>query len=405
VLRVTGSRARAWGVFAGVATSVLVVAVLGWPKAGDALVALRPRALAPLATQEAIYELFGGKPGQWVVLSEDADAARARARADAIAEALDPLRESGTIEGFDALAPFAPSQATTTLRLAARDALDLPHVRPVLEEALTDAGFDLDACRPALEAFSHPTPWTSPPATSPDARDGTSSSGMMDWIVARHVGHDAAGTVAATFVRPNGDPVKDAVALAAITRADPQAIVTGFPRLESALRESLAHDLPRVALVALVLVAATLRAVLGRTRDVAIALATVVAEIAGVALLMRLLDVRWHVYDALVLPVLLGVTIDEAMFLLHAAREGGADGESADTPIRRAVDEQGSLVVATALTTAAGFAALLACRFEGLFDLGEVGVLGVLLGLVAALVVVPAGLRLGGPRGAARFPK
>jgi len=30
--------------------------------------------------------------------------------------------------------------------------------------------------------------------------------------------------------------------------------------------------------------------------------------------------VRWHVYDALVLPVLFGVTIDESMFLLHATR-------------------------------------------------------------------------------------
>ena len=50
--------------------------------------------------------------------------------------------------------------------------------------------------------------------------------------------------------------------------------------------------------------------------------------------------------------------------------------------------------MATALTTTAGFAALLFCRFEGLFDLGAVGVLGVLLGLVAALVIVPAGLQL-----------
>jgi predicted RND superfamily exporter protein len=51
-------------------------------------------------------------------------------------------------------------------------------------------------------------------------------------------------------------------------------------------------------------------------------------------------------------------------------------------------------VVATALTTMAGFAALLVCRFDGLFDIGAVGSLGVLLGLVAALVLVPAGLRL-----------
>jgi uncharacterized protein len=389
VLAMTGTRARAWTVVGTIVATVILVGVIGWPKAGDALVALRPRALAPLITQEAVYQLFGGKPGQWVVLSEDAAAERARARADAVAEALDPLRSDGTVEGFDALASFAPAESTARMRLAERDALDLPGHRRALETALTDAGFDVMACKPALESFSHPTPFTT---GAKDAR------GMMDWIVARHLGHDGNGTLAATFVRPSGDPAKDARALAAIMAADPQVIVTGYARLEAALKDSLANDLPRVALVALVLVAATLRAILGKTRDVAIALATVVAEIAGVALLMRALNVRWHVYDALVLPVLLGVTIDEAMFLLHAAREGEKDGESVDAPIARAIEEQGALVVATALTTAAGFGALLACRFEGLFDLGEVGVLGVLLGLVAALVVVPAGLRLGRSR-------
>jgi hypothetical protein len=128
--------------------------------------------------------------------------------------------------------------------------------------------------------------------------------------------------------------------------------------------------------------------------DVAIALSTIVVEIAAVAVLMRLFHVRWHVYDALVLPVLVGVTIDESMFLLHAARQAERDGKTGDAVVLGALVEQGPLVVATALTTTAGFAALLFCRFDGLFDLGAVGVLGVLLGLVAALVIVPAGLVL-----------
>jgi predicted exporter len=387
VLRLTGTRTRALVALGAVAAMALCVARVGWPKAGDALVAIRPRELAPLATQETIYGIFGGRPGQWIVLSEDVDAARAASRADAVAEALDPLAQAGTIDGFDALATFAPSEPTQRARLAERDALDLPHLRPALEKALLEEGFDLEACAPALDAFSHPSARIE---LLPDH-----ASGLAGWILARHLGHEKGATLAATFVRPKGDPARDELALDAIARADPEAIVTGYPRLEAALKESLAHDLPRVAVVALLIVAVALRAILGSTRDVAMALSTLVAEVAGVALAMRALGVPWHVYDALVLPVLLGVTIDEAMFLLHAAREGGKSGETADAMIGRALDEQGSLVVATALTTAAGFAALLACKFEGLFDLGEVGALGVLLGLVGALVVVPAGLRLG----------
>jgi len=91
--------------------------------------------------------------------------------------------------------------------------------------------------------------------------------------------------------------------------------------------------------------------------------------------------------------VLFGVTIDESMFLLHAARESS---------MTRALQTQGPLVAATALTTAAGFVALVACRFDGLRDLGAIGTIGVLAGLVAALVVVPAAIRVVGAGGSPR---
>jgi uncharacterized protein len=137
--------------------------------------------------------------------------------------------------------------------------------------------------------------------------------------------------------------------------------------------------------VALVVVAIAMRLALRSARHALVALATLACEMGVVGLAMRLLGVRWHVYDALVLPVLFGVTIDESMFLLHAAR---------DHSMSEALRSQGPLVAATALTTAAGFVALVACRFDGLRDLGMVGTIGVLAGLAAALVVVPAAQRV-----------
>ena len=121
-------------------------------------------------------------------------------------------------------------------------------------------------------------------------------------------------------------------------------------------------------------------------RDVILAATTLAVAIAVVALCMRLFHVPWHAYDALVIPVLLGITMDEAMFLLYAAREGNST--------EHALREQGPLVVATALTTSAGFGALLACKFEGLYDVGAVGAIGSMAGVVAALLVIPAGLAL-----------
>jgi predicted RND superfamily exporter protein len=384
VAALTRTRRRAAIAVAASLVPVVLVAILGWPSAGHAIVALRPKNLAPLVAQDEIYALFGGQPGQWLVLSMDADGARATERGDAIAEALERLETEHAIAGYDALTSFAPAPSTQRARLALRDRLDLPALRGRLDEALRDRGFDPDACAPALEAFAHPGADVAP--LDLDAQ------GPLAWLLSRHRARDKGDTIVAAYVRPAGDKANDARALAAIRAADPGAIITGYAHLETALKESLSHDLPRVALLALVVVAVTLRAALGRVRDVVLALLTVVVELGAVAALMRLFHLRWHVFDALVLPVLIGITIDEAMFLLHAARDEHRD--RGDDAIAHTLKAQGPLVVSTALTTTAGFASLLACGFDGLFDLGAVGALGSAAGLVCALVLVPAGLRL-----------
>jgi predicted RND superfamily exporter protein len=210
------------------------------------------------------------------------------------------------------------------------------------------------------------------------------ASDAIAWLAARHLAKDGDETLVATFVRSSGDAEGDRRALAAIHAADPRSVVTGFALLDVALRASLARDLPRVGVVALAVAAIALGATLRKGRHVLLALAVVAVEIAALGVAMRIAGIHWHAYDALVVPVLIGVTLDESMFLLYGA-----------TTPEEALRIQGPLVTTTALTTASGFAALLVCRYPGLFDVGAVGALGVVFGWLAALFVVGAGLRLG----------
>ncbi len=355
---------------------IALLAAIGWPHAADALVAIRPRALPPLVAEQHIRALFGGDPGQLIVLSIDPEETKARARADQVAEALEPLERKGVISGFDAITAFAPSAPTQRIRLAERDALDLPARRSVLENALREVGFDLGACAPALEALARPSHEL--------VLDPAEGLDVGSWIMARHLAHDN-DTLVVTYVRPSGDSDAARLVRETVLKADPLAKVTGFDAIDRELRSLLARDLLVVGVVAFLVVAVAMRLALRSGRHAFVALATLVCEVGAVGVAMRALAVRWHVYDALVLPVLFGVTIDESMFLLHAAREHS---------MKEALRTQGPLVAATALTTAAGFAALLACRFDGLRDLGAVGALGVLAGLAAALVVVPAATRV-----------
>jgi uncharacterized protein len=374
------SRRRAAVALAASAVPVVLVALLGWPRPADALVAIRPHGLAPLEVEQRAQALFGGQSAQWIVLDAAPSEELARARADVLAEGLEGAANEGWLDGFDALATFEPSAETRRARLAERDSLDLPSRRSDLEAALRETGFDVGACAPALDAFAHPgEPQDGAARPDPD--------GTLAWLHDRHVARDGSDTLVATYVRPAVDPAARARLREVIATVDPRATVTGLDAIESALRNLLGHDLVVVGLVALGLVVVAMRLALRSAWHALVAVGTLVAEMALVGLVMRVLSVRWHVFDALVVPVLFGVTVDESMFMLHAAR-----GRSPLDGAAQALAKQGPLVAATALTTAAGFAALIPCRFDGLRDLGVVGTLGVLAGLAAALVVVPAAL-------------
>lgn len=383
VARLTSTRPRALFALSLAAAAIALALALGAPRIDHGVVALDARVLPAAGVYDEIYATFGGSRGQLLVVSADADEARARARADAVAEVADKLAADGVIEGFDALGTIAPSLAAQRARLDLRNALDLPSKRALLAKVLTEEGFALEAFEPALEAFAHPSEAVTDIAAS--------DSPTVAWVRRRHVGKDDRGTLAVTFVRLTKDPEQAAQARAWLRAADPDAVFTGFADLELSLKNTLSKDLPRVLLAATGMVILVLGISLRRPSAVALALLVLVVEIAIVLLLARLFGVRWHVYDALVLPVLLGITLDEAMFLLEATRRKAS--------IDEALAEQAPLAAATALTTAAGFGALIVCQFGGLVDVGKVGALGSVTGLLCALVVIPAGFRVWTSRG------
>jgi len=299
-------------------------------------------------------------------------------RADRVVEGLAAVPE---VETVDALTTLAPALATQRARLAERDALDLPAKADELTRALRDTGFTPERFAPVLASMRVP---------SHDLLDvpqlETTPSAIM---LSRYLGRDGAETMIALYVQPRS--TADAVERceAAVHTLDPAAVITGYSRLETNLRDSLSHDLPRIGLVAGVLVLMALAAALRRTRDVVIAALVVIGEVAAVLVLFRVTGIPLHAYSALVLPVLLGITVDEGMFLLHRAAESTGPNAIAET-----LRAEGPPIAATALTTAAGFGALVFSDFDGLRDLGLAGALGSTAGLVMALTIVPVGLRL-----------
>jgi predicted RND superfamily exporter protein len=112
----------------------------------------------------------------------------------------------------------------------------------------------------------------------------------------------------------------------------------------------------------------------------------VLATLGLMGLLGRPLDVG----SAMVAAVVLGIAVDDAIYLLTACERARAHGHAPREAMRMAVARTGPAIVSTSLALAAGFLTLLLSPWHSIASFGLLATAAVLLALLAVLVVLPA---------------
>lgn len=247
-----------------------------------------------------------------------------------------------------------------------------------LRRELRQAGFDPHAFRPGLEALTALAEGRDPAAGQ------TPPVGPASELLRR----DGDRTWAAVRLRlplerwPEGPPPD---LLTTIRELAPGAAVASAPRLGAALRRVAANDLRWLSLLAAGLVAAVAVASFrGRVGDAVLALVPVGLGALWTCGLLGALGFHLDLISLALVPILLGIGIDDGLHAVHGARlhpSGGLAG---------AVRAAGRAMTLTSLTTAAAFSSLLLSRLPGLRSGGAAVALGVLACLAATLLILPA---------------
>ena len=102
---------------------------------------------------------------------------------------------------------------------------------------------------------------------------------------------------------------------------------------------------------------------------------------------MALLDLDLNMANLIILPLFLGIAVDDGIHIVHRMLESP---KAAQSPLAHST---GKAIVLTSLTTMVGFGSLMIARHNGIFSLGLLSVLAVTCSLVASLVVLPLILR------------
>jgi predicted RND superfamily exporter protein len=158
--------------------------------------------------------------------------------------------------------------------------------------------------------------------------------------------------------------------------------VAGEPMIMADILETVERDAPRILLVTLLLVAFTLRLTAGGWAAALLAALPAVLTAAASAGVLSLLDIDLNYLNMIVIPILLGIGVDDGMHIVTRVAEG--------EPLERVWRHTGWNIFGAILTDMFGFGVLSLAEHPGLASFGRVALVGLTMNLVICVFLLPA---------------
>lgn len=166
-----------------------------------------------------------------------------------------------------------------------------------------------------------------------------------------------------------------------------QVSAAGEALIVADILDMVAQEGPRILAAAILSVLVAMWITLGRLRTALICMLPTLLSIAGLVGLMAILGIQFNYLNLVVLPVLVGTTVDAGVHLIQRLSEPDSDFISVYA-------ETGRAITGGLLTSAIGFLALAIARHPGLNSIGNVANLGFGVNIVIVLLGFPALLLL-----------
>lgn len=207
-------------------------------------------------------------------------------------------------------------------------------------------------------------------------------------VVERHLVQDQNGWHALTYLYFKPGQLQPVDVVRDLAAALPAARVTGTDlvsmELLAAVRSSAITGLGLGSLIVLVLLLVQLRSPAG----MGIALGPVLFGLVTMLGTMTLVGMKFNFMNIMVLVTIVGMGCDYGMHVRHRCHEVEADQQG------EAFVQAGRSILLSAITTIAGFGSLALTDYGAMSSIGWAANFGILYTALAALILVPAALRL-----------
>jgi predicted RND superfamily exporter protein len=346
---------------------------------------LGPKKMEAMEVYAHLERMFPRGNREAFVVLEDSDLDNLLRREESLVEGMREYRDRGKILSISSVSQLIPSaEEQQRRRQLLRQSIDFTRVRESLLNELRDQGFKLDPFEQTLrwmDSLSGPDDDYTP--VMPETILPTlQSSPLGKWVHRCLVRRQGIYKAVATVLY-EGDRL-DIITLKKDVRGiDQRGGVTGLDLINIDLFRMVRRDLLVIAPLAMLSVVLLLYLHFRRWRVVILALIPLSVGITWMLGLTSLLGWKINYINGVVIPMVVGIGIDDGIHIIHRYLEGSR------YDIHGAVQYTGRAVAMTSFTTMVGFGSLVIAQYRILSSMGWIIILGIGSCLLTSLLLLP----------------
>jgi predicted RND superfamily exporter protein len=342
-----------------------------------------------LQVQADLTALFGGSQEPLSLLLEGKTETQVLQAMQRLQPGLNEMVQEGTLAAVSSLGAIYSSSETQQAVLRRLQRKDPNALRQTLTASLREAGFDTAAYADYIARIQ-----TMLALQTPLGLVELKALGLQA-LWDDFLGHDEAGAAGLVVLFPKQELWQAADRQAISQRVTDLLATLGLRGTLSGLytvsAESAARigaDFRRITLLAMVFIVAIIALRFRRPRYIALVLLPVSCGALWTAGLFAWLDFKLNFMNIAILPMLLGIGIDDGIHIVHRFQI------STSHDVRETLSSTGTAVCLTSLTTLLAFGTLALSANQGIASVGLLSLLGITASLLASLLTLPAALRI-----------
>jgi predicted RND superfamily exporter protein len=345
---------------------------------------LRPKDNPALEVQTKIARIFSGPSPEIIVTAQGGDLDELLVISERATAILEGRREIEVVEGPGA---FLPSLKKQRENIARAQELHLDTTIDVFRKTLVRDGFNEEPFEPFINSLKRFSNGQVEPVTYERI-----SNSVAEEMVKKYLSRIGDTWYVSIFAYPKGGVWVtdiDRNMVSEIKSLSPGISVASITMVIAQLKRIISRDFTVATILALLGVLAVLIIQFRNMKGVLFCIISLGIGIVWMLGCMGLFGIPLNFANIVVIPMVIGLGIDNNTHLYHRYRENQKEG------VVEAMSFTGRAVVISTMTSIAGFGSLIFARYSGLRSIGILAVIGLVLCLITAIFVLPSLIAIG----------